>query len=144
MDYFKNRKNIFFLREKQRVHYGITERLVKCIWFDREIKRNVKTLDGKITKVISPGQWNLCEGPDFLNAKIKIGNKILNGDVEIHRYSSDWKAHSHYKNLRFKNVILHAFMWQKGKNKWVLNSENKKISQVELFPLLKKNLKKVV
>lgn len=58
--------------------------------------------------VIKIGTFNTNAGPDFLNAKIKIGETIWAGDVEIHRKSSDWNAHQHDSNKAYNSVILHV------------------------------------
>ncbi len=58
--------------------------------------------------VISRGNWNFESGPDFKNARLKINGKILNGDVEIHRFESDWNRHGHSSNPDYARVILHV------------------------------------
>jgi hypothetical protein len=63
--------------------------------------------------VISPGQWNLEAGPDFLRATIEFDNGLAqSGDVEIHLVESDWKAHGHDRDPAYGNVVLHAVLWR--------------------------------
>jgi hypothetical protein len=69
---------------------------------------NLKTTDGEPVKVIQTGQHNTDAGPDFFNARVKIGNTLWVGNVEIHLKSSDWKKHSHHLDGAYKNVILHV------------------------------------
>ena len=45
-----------------------------------------------------------------LNAKIKIGNLIWAGNVELHLHSSDWQKHGHHLDGAYNNVILHVVM----------------------------------
>lgn len=59
-------------------------------------------------KILSAGTWNTEAGPDFKNAKIKISNKIMTGDVELHFKASDWQKHGHSNNPEYVNVILHV------------------------------------
>ncbi len=66
------------------------------------------TADGLPVRILFQGHWNGDSGPDFLNAKIRIGDEVLSGDVEIHRKTSDWHHHRHDLNPRYHNVILHA------------------------------------
>ncbi len=68
----------------------------------------LKTEDGENVTVIFPGQYNKDAGPDFLEARIKIGNTTLVGHVEIHVNSSDWKKHGHDDSQSYNNVILHV------------------------------------
>jgi len=61
----------------------VTEKLVKTIWFDQQIeRRGLRTTNGKRIGIISPGEWNFDEGPDFKNAKINLNGQDLTGDVE--------------------------------------------------------------
>src|SRR5436190_15371162 len=68
----------------------------------------LKTTDGETVEVVNTGQHNTDAGPDFFNAKVKVGNTLWAGNVEIHLKSSDWKKHSHHLDGAYKNVILHV------------------------------------
>jgi len=57
-------------------------------------------------EIISLGEHNYNSGPDFLNARIKIGNTLWAGNVEIHLKSSDWFHHKHHLDSAYNNVIL--------------------------------------
>ncbi len=66
-----------------------------------------KLLENTEFEIISAGQRNLDAGPDFFNSKIKIGDTIWAGNVEIHVKSSHWNGHGHHKNKAYQNLILH-------------------------------------
>ncbi len=68
----------------------------------------LKTIEGEDVEVIHPGEPNSHAGPDFFNAKIKIGNTLWAGNVEVHISSSDWFMHEHHKDKSYDNVILHV------------------------------------
>lgn len=64
--------------------------------------------DGNGIVVISPGEYNRDAGPDFFNARLKIGDTLWAGNIEIHVNSSDWFRHGHNKDQIYDNVILHV------------------------------------
>lgn len=66
------------------------------------------TTDGKEIEVLNPGLHNTDAGPDFLDAKIKIGGVVWVGNVEIHMRTSDWFRHHHENNQAYQNIILHV------------------------------------
>ena len=66
------------------------------------------TTDGRAVEVIDPGLHNRNAGPDFFNAKVRIGGTLWVGNVELHLKSSDWYAHGHDRDPRYNNVVLHA------------------------------------
>lgn len=63
-------------------------------------------------QIVHPGTLNSNQGPDFTDAKIKIGNTTWAGSIELHINSSHWKNHKHSGDKHYKNVILHV-VWQK-------------------------------
>ena len=73
------------------------EEFLHFIWeyqyFD---KRNLKTWEGQVINILRPGQKNPDAGPDFSDARIKIGGTEWAGPVEIHVKSSQWNLHGHH------------------------------------------------
>ena len=87
----------------------MTERLLQYIWqFQYFNNSSLQTTDTQPVQVINPGIYNTNQGPDFLNAKIKIGDTIWAGSVELHIHTSDWQEHNHSKDKNYSNVILHV------------------------------------
>jgi len=70
--------------------------------------KELTTNDGQCVEIIDPGLHNRNAGPDFFNAKIRIGSTMWVGNVEIHDKSSDWYQHGHDKDCRYDNVVLHV------------------------------------
>ena len=70
--------------------------------------KDLKTSEGEAVEVVATGYRNTDSGPDFLEAKIQIGDKLWAGHVEIHVKSSDWNRHGHQNDKAYKNVILHV------------------------------------
>lgn len=71
-------------------------------------KEKLKTTDGHSIEIISGGQSNYDSGPDFFNAKVKIGKTVWAGNIEIHQKSSQWYQHRHDSDAAYENVILHV------------------------------------
>ncbi|MDA3929575.1 MAG: DUF2851 family protein [Prolixibacteraceae bacterium] len=71
-------------------------------------KENLCTTKGLSIEIVNPGTWNTNSGPDFFNAKIKIGTTLWGGNVEIHKKASDWIRHKHQNDDAYSNVILHV------------------------------------
>ncbi len=71
-------------------------------------KQGLRTHDGLSVEILSPGLYNLDQGPDFIDARLRIDGRLWAGNVEIHRKSSDWFAHHHEQDPRYDSVILHV------------------------------------
>lgn len=85
------------------------EVLLQYIWqYKMFCPSHLATTDGAPIEIIDYGRKNNNAGPDFFNAKVKIGDTIWAGNVEIHIQSSDWLRHKHDKDSRYENVILHV------------------------------------
>lgn len=59
-------------------------------------------------RIRSRGFRNLEGGPDFKNAALRLGNRKLKGDIELHLRASDWFAHQHQHDRAYAKVILHV------------------------------------
>ena len=68
------------------------------------------TTDGTTVEVIDVGKRNNLSGPDFFNAKVRIGDTMWVGNVEMHCKASDWYKHDHQNDPSYDNVILHVIM----------------------------------
>ena len=85
------------------------EQLLHYCWKHRLFPLDgLRTTEGEEVEVIDPGLHNHNAGPDFFNAKVKIGGQLWVGNVEIHDRASDWFLHGHEKDTHYNNVILHV------------------------------------
>ncbi len=72
--------------------------------------KDLITTTGETISIVDPGQHNQDAGPDFLNARMRIGSTLWAGNVEMHLRSSQWYAHGHEKDPNYDNVILHVVL----------------------------------
>lgn len=94
----------------------MTEQLLQFIWqFQYYSKSNLILSKGESIQIIHPGIHNTNQGPDFLNARVKIANTILAGSIEIHINASEWQLHKHSSDSNYNNVILHV-VWLNDKD----------------------------
>lgn len=87
----------------------MTERLLQFIWQFQYFNRDgLQTQSGEAMQILRPGSLNTNQGPDFSEARIRIGNTMLVGNVELHVKSSDWKKHRHQHDSNYSNILLHV------------------------------------
>lgn len=86
----------------------MTEAFLQYIWQHRLLQGDLQTADGLPVVVERPGQLNRDAGPDFFDARVKIGDTLWAGNVEVHVKASDWNAHRHALNRAYDNVVLHV------------------------------------
>jgi len=85
------------------------ESILHYIWQQKLFtQQGLQTTDGEMVEVVDVGKINTDAGPDFFNAKVKIGNTIWAGNIEIHTLASDWKKHNHQSDKSYDTVILHV------------------------------------
>ncbi len=88
---------------------NMPEEFLQYIWENRLfLSKSLKITQGEKLEILNPGKRNTDSGPDFFNAKIKIGNTIWAGNIEIHKKASDWHKHKHQSDKAYENVILHV------------------------------------
>jgi hypothetical protein len=85
------------------------EDFLHYVWKFRLFNRiNLRTTEGEELEVYSAGIHNTNAGPDFQNARIRIGETTWAGNAELHISSSDWQKHGHTTDNAYDNVILHV------------------------------------
>lgn len=85
------------------------EQLLQFIWQYQYFNRlQLHTEAGEPLQILSPGDLNTHQGPDFLHAAIRIGHTGWVGNIELHIKTSDWTKHAHQNDKFYRNVILHV------------------------------------
>ena len=62
----------------------MTEEFLHYLWKFKLLKGELLLSNGDKIEIIHQGTHNTDAGPDFFNAKLKIGNTVWAGNVEIH------------------------------------------------------------
>ncbi len=89
--------------------FNLPEEFLHYIWENRLFEKvGMKTTAGEAISVIQQGKRNSDAGPDFFNARVKIGDTEWAGNVEIHVLASDWQKHRHQNDRAYDNVVLHV------------------------------------
>ena len=87
------------------------EDLLHYVWrllrFDQS---SLRTTQGEPVEILRRGQLNPNAGPDFMNARLRIGETTWAGNVEMHLNSSEWLRHGHQHDRAYDNVLLHVVL----------------------------------
>lgn len=93
----------------------MTESFLHYIWqFQYFHKEELQTSEGDSLHIFQPGIQNVNSGPDFSDARIKIGALEWRGSVEIHIKASGWNDHHHSSDQAYEKVVLHV-VWDNDK-----------------------------
>ncbi|MFM7711006.1 MAG: DUF2851 family protein, partial [Ferruginibacter sp.] len=88
------------------------ERIIQYVWkFQLFYAHELMTTCGKQLSVLKAGVHNQSQGPDFLDARLRLDDRLWAGHVEVHVKASDWVKHRHSGDPNYANVILHV-VWE--------------------------------
>ncbi len=114
------------------------EDFLHFVWRLRRFRqKGLQTTTGDAVEVLVPGQHNHNAGPDFLDARIRIGGTLWAGNVEMHLRSSQWLAHGHETDPNYDNVILHVVLEE---DVVICHSDGVRIPCLNLRPYLSPSL----
>jgi hypothetical protein len=114
------------------------EAFLHFIWrYKRFDTTDLQTVDGATIEVVDFGEHNMDAGPDFLNARIKIGGVLWAGNIEMHLKASDWYLHQHESDKAYDSVILHVVLENDCK---IYRNNGEEIPCLTLRPYIKERL----
>jgi hypothetical protein len=120
--------------------HNLKEDLLQFIWQYKLLKPSpLITRSGKEIAILNPGELNKDSGPDFFNARIRINDIILAGNIEVHIRSSDWMRHNHQDDKSYDNLILHVVYHY---DKEVHQNKKNNVEVLEIKDLVSQNLLK--
>jgi hypothetical protein len=116
------------------------EDFLHFVWRLRRFRLNqLQTTTNETIEIIDPGRLNTDAGPDFLDARIRIGGTLWAGNVEMHLRSSEWHMHRHQEDPKYDNVILHVVL---DEDQPVHHKDGERIPCLNLRPYLPVGLAK--
>ncbi len=119
----------------------ISENELQNIWIKQSFLSPLITQSGDGVSVLDVGNHNKdASGPDFKNSRIRIGNLVYVGDVEIDNDYDNWKSHGHNIDAKYNKVILHVCLINKRNYQYVYTKDGRKIPNVTLSNFIQKEL----
>jgi hypothetical protein len=118
----------------------LTEAVLQFAWAQRRFNAvGLHTTADEAVELLHPGTHNTQQGPDFLNARVRIGEIEFVGSVELHLESKGWMQHSHHLDPGYQSVILHVVL-SVGQTGNVNRADGTTIPEVSLAGRLDPNL----
>jgi len=109
----------------------VQEKFLYEIWKEKKFVKTLSTADSQSIEIIDPGLQNKeLAGPDFHNARIRIGNITYLGDIEIDTLHSNWKTHGHYIDNKYNKVVLHVVLSNEQNKNFVYTKEGRKVESI--------------
>ncbi len=109
---------------------AVSERDIQLYWLCTVERGSTLSLtDGRRVEILSPGILNRDAGPDFSNARIRIGGEVWAGNVEMHVRATDWYRHGHENDPAYSNVVLHVVAQSDG---FVTGTDGTPLPQAEI------------
>lgn len=106
------------------------ESFLHFLWRTRRFNaQNLLTTQVQSIEIQVLGEQNTNAGPDFFNARLRIGDTNWAGNVEMHLRSSEWHTHGHSNDPAYDNVILHVVLEE---DQPILRSNGERIPCLEL------------
>lgn len=128
----------------QTIHEGsnkwqLSEMDIALLWNSQRWPASLRLVssDGQPIEIVYRGRWSGGFGPDFKGAIIRLGHKLLKGDIELHLRSSDWQQHGHQQNNNYNQVILQVVLEEDSFPTAEITADGRAIPALVLLPLFR-------
>ncbi|ARA92165.1 hypothetical protein AWN76_002575 [Rhodothermaceae bacterium RA] len=124
---------------------ALPEAFVQDLWQHQRIRPGaLRTTTGAPVEVLHPGAPNPDGGPDFLHARLRIGELLWCGDVEVHVDSSAWFDHRHHTDPRYNSVVLHVALYPDMWTGGLLRADGAVLQEVTLYRCLEAPVRRLL
>jgi hypothetical protein len=113
---------------------GMSELEIQARWFSGSLGREWSSSNGETVHIEDFGRWNREPGPDFADARIRIGDIVHRGPVELDFDVRDWERHGHIRNPAFRDTVLHLFVQAPAQRFFTRTLDNREVTQVRIAP----------
>ena len=108
------------------------EQLLQALWC-LPVATEFRTTTGEQLRVEFPGWLNSGAGPDFLEARLCLGNQQLYGAVEFHTHTRLWQVYGHPDDPAYhQQVILHVVLYHDSRLPPLVREDGQTVPVVEL------------
>lgn len=119
----------------------IREDFLHFLWQNLHFSQSgLHTTCGEAVRILYTGYRNEGDGADYRMARIRIGDMVFCGDVELHKAASEWYRHAHQRDSRYERVILHVVVHDDLHRRRVYASDGHRIPTLELYSALPPSL----
>lgn len=129
----------------------VPEAVLQDMWATQRFDAaGLRTTEGELVAVLSPGRLNHDGGPDFSEARLRVGGAddapalLLVGDVEVHRNSAEWLLHRHHEDPRYNRVALHVALVSDEHTGRLRRADGTLLPEVVLAPRLGESLRRLL
>ena len=123
----------------------IPEALIHDLWLHQRFANgDLTTVDGAPVMILAAGRHNHDAGPDFLDARLRIGSTLWSGAVEIHTTSGIWIDHGHDHDERYNSTILHVVLYNDMWTGRLHRPDGTPLPELVLYPHLDAPLRRLL
>jgi hypothetical protein len=111
---------------------GMSELEIQARWFSGSLGRDWMSSNGETVYIEDFGRWNREPGPDFADARIRLGDIVHRGPIELDFDVRDWERHGHVRNPAFRDTVLHLFVQAPAQRFFTRTLDNREVTQVRI------------
>ncbi len=124
---------------------AVPEALIHDVWRHQRFQTApLLTVGGVPVTIVDPGRTNTDAGPDFLNAKLRLGTTSWTGAVEIHVSSGIWQDHGHDEDPRYNSTLLHVVLYHDIWTGKLRRADGTLLPELVLYPHLEAPLRRLL
>ena len=125
--------------------HRVPEAIVQDLWVRGLFSADgLRTGAGEPVAILDRGRLNIDSGPDVANARVRIGEVVWAGDIEIHRTSADWEAHGHHTDPAYDRVVLHVVLAPDARTGTLRRADGSTLPELALLDHLTRPLRQLV